>query len=48
MRAIDPLKYSVSFYKIDQAKTLTRIHELAKLLDLDRLKKIDDLSYFNE
>ncbi len=48
MRAIDLLKYSVSFYSIDQAKALERIHELAKLLDLDLSKKIDDLSYGNK
>ena len=48
MKAIDLLKYSASFYKRDQKKMEARIAELAKLLDLDLHKKIDDLSYGNK
>lgn len=44
MRAIDLLKYSATFYKKDCTK---RIHALAKLLDLDLKKKIEDLSFGN-
>lgn len=48
MRAIDLLRYSGSFYKIDKAVIDARIHELAELLDLDLSRKIDDLSYGNK
>jgi len=44
MKAIDLLKYSASFYDKDSS---ARIQELAKRLDLDLHKKIDDLSYGN-
>lgn len=44
MRAIDLLKYSASFYKKDCTE---RIHSLAKTLDLDLTRKIDDLSFGN-
>ncbi len=45
MRVIDLLKYSASFYKKD---CLTRIHELAEIMDLDLSRKIDDLSFGNK
>lgn len=48
MKAIDLLKYSASFYKKDKKTIKKRIAELAKLLDLDLNKKIDDLSYGNK
>ncbi|NCU38899.1 ABC transporter ATP-binding protein [Candidatus Saccharibacteria bacterium] len=48
MRAIDLLKYSGSFYPVDQKAIHTRIHELAELLNLDLTKKVDDLSYGNK
>lgn len=48
MKVIDLLRYSGSFYKKDQAVIEKRIRELAKLLDLDLRKKIDDLSYGNK
>jgi ABC-2 type transport system ATP-binding protein len=49
MRVIDLLRYSASFYRAKPAKEIeTRMHELAKLLDLDLNKKIDDLSYGNK
>jgi len=48
MKAIDLLKYSASFYKKDSKTIEKRINELAKLLDLDLYKKIDDLSYGNK
>ncbi|MDZ4168642.1 MAG: ABC transporter ATP-binding protein [Coriobacteriia bacterium] len=48
MRAIDLLKYSVSFYDRDRGAAEKHIHELADLLDLDLKKKIDDLSYGNK
>lgn len=48
MKVIDLLKYSGSFYKIDQKKILKRIQELAEYLELDLKKKIDDLSYGNK
>ncbi|MEI6266379.1 MAG: ABC transporter ATP-binding protein [bacterium] len=48
MKVIDLLKYSASFYKKDQKVIERRIGELAKLLDLDLKKKIDDLSYGNK
>jgi ABC-type multidrug transport system, ATPase component len=44
MRVIDLLKYSASFYKKDCTK---RIHELAKVMNLDLTRKIADLSYGN-
>lgn len=45
MRVKDLLNYSASFYKKDCTK---RTEELAKLLDLDLNRKIDDLSYGNK
>lgn len=48
MRVIDLLKYSASFYKRPKEKINKRITDLAKLLDLDLKKKIDDLSYGNK
>ncbi len=48
MRAIDLLKYSASFYDKDHKAIEKRIQELARLLDLDLKKKIDDLSYGNK
>ncbi|WP_054697009.1 ABC transporter ATP-binding protein [Syntrophomonas palmitatica] len=42
MKVIDLLKYSASFYPHTNSK---RIYELAKIMDLDVNKKIDDLSY---
>jgi len=45
MKVKDLLNYSASFYKKD---CKTRINELAKLLDLDLNRKIDDLSYGNK
>lgn len=47
MRAIDLLRYSASFYNKPKKQTEKRIHELAKLLDLNLNKKIDDLSFGN-
>ncbi len=44
MKVKDLLKYSASFYKKDCSK---RIDELAKRLDLDVNRKIEDLSYGN-
>jgi len=48
MRAIDLLKYSASFYKMDGKAAEKRIRELAERFDLDLKKKIDDLSYGNK
>lgn len=48
MKAIDLLKYSASFYNRPKSQTNNRIKELAKLLDLDLNKKIDDLSFGNK
>lgn len=48
MRARDLLRYSASFYKKPQRDMEARMHTLAKLLDLDLNKKIDDLSYGNK
>ena len=48
MRAIDLLRYSVSFYSKDKRTADARIHELAERFDLDLKKKIDDLSYGNK
>ncbi len=45
MKVKDLLNYSASFYKKD---CKSRINELAKLLDLDLNRKIDDLSYGNK
>ncbi|MBU3183047.1 ABC transporter ATP-binding protein [Clostridium psychrophilum] len=45
MKVIDLLKYSASFYKKDCNE---RINELAKIMDLDLNKKIDDLSFGNK
>lgn len=45
MKVKDLLKYSASFYKKDCSK---RIKELAKMMDLDLNKKIDDLSLGNK
>ncbi len=48
MRAIDLLRYSASFYKKPKEQIEKRIADLAKLLDLDLKRKIDDLSYGNK
>ena len=48
MRAIDLLRYSASFYKIDKSHTDKKIHDLASQLNLDLNKKIDNLSYGNK
>jgi ABC-2 type transport system ATP-binding protein len=45
MKVIDLLEYSASFYKKDCSK---RIQELAKIMDLDLKKKIEDLSFGNK
>lgn len=45
MKVIDLLKYSASFYKKDCTK---RINELAKIMELDLHRKIDDLSFGNK
>lgn len=45
MKVIDILRYSASFYKKDCEK---RMHELAKIMDLDLNKKVNDLSYGNK
>ena len=48
MRVRDLLKYSASFYDTSQKAIQERMVELAKLLNLDLHKKIDDLSYGNK
>lgn len=48
MRALDLLRYSASFYKKPKRDMEQRMYELAKLLDLDLGRKIDDLSYGNK
>ena len=48
MKVIDLLKYSGSFYRKDSAVIAKRINDLAKYLELDLKKKIDDLSYGNK
>jgi ABC-2 type transport system ATP-binding protein len=48
MRAIDLLRYSTSFYDKPRKQTEDRMYTLAKLLDLDLTKRIDDLSYGNK
>jgi ABC-2 type transport system ATP-binding protein len=45
MKVIDLLNYSASFYKKNCKK---RIKELAEIMDLDLLKKIEELSYGNK
>ncbi len=45
MKVIDLLKYSASFYP---KANKNRISELAKIMDLDLNRKIDDLSYGNK
>lgn len=45
MRVMDLLKYSASFYKKD---CTGRIQELARVMDLDLKKKIEDLSFGNK
>jgi ABC-2 type transport system ATP-binding protein len=45
MKVKDLLNYSASFYKKDCSK---RIKELAEIMDLDLMKKIDDLSLGNK
>ncbi len=47
MRAIDLLRYSASFYHKPRKEIEDRMYQLAKLLDLDLTKRIDDLSYGN-
>lgn len=48
MRARDLLRYSASFYKKPKHDMEARMYNLAKLLDLDLNRKIDDLSYGNK
>jgi ABC-2 type transport system ATP-binding protein len=48
MRVRDLLKYSASFYNKSRHDMDIRMNELAKLLDLDMSRKIDDLSYGNK
>lgn len=48
MRARDLLKYSASFYNKPKHDMEARMNCLAKSLDLDFNKKIDDLSYGNK
>ncbi len=49
MRVIDLLRYSASFYRsMSKHDKEVRTRELAKRLDLDLYKKIDDLSYGNK
>lgn len=48
MRAIDLLRYSASFYKLDKSHTDKKINDLASQLNLDLNKKIDNLSYGNK
>ncbi len=45
MKVIDLLNYSASFYKKDCSN---RIKELAKIMDLDLTRKINELSYGNK
>lgn len=45
MKVLDLLKYSASFYKKDCED---RIYELAKIMELDLTRKIQDLSYGNK
>jgi ABC-2 type transport system ATP-binding protein len=45
MKVIDVLKYSASFYK---KVNLSRMQELAAVMDLDLGKRIEDLSYGNK
>ena len=45
MKVLDLLKYSASFYKKDCSD---RIYELAKIMELDLKRRIDDLSYGNK
>lgn len=48
MRVIDLLRYSGRFYNKPASIINKRINELAKYLNLDLRKKIDDLSYGNK
>lgn len=48
MRAIDLLRYSATFYKKPKRGIEQRMHELAKILDLDLGQKIDSMSYGNK
>ncbi|MCA9335851.1 ABC transporter ATP-binding protein [Candidatus Saccharibacteria bacterium] len=48
MKVSDLLRYSASFYDKPKKEIETRMYQLAKLLDLDLNKKIDDLSYGNK
>lgn len=48
MKAIELLRYSASFYDLPKSKTEARIKDMAKLLDLNLNKKIDDLSFGNK
>lgn len=48
MRVIDLLYYSASFYDKPHKEIEDRMLRLAKLLDLDLSKKIDELSYGNK
>lgn len=48
MRVKDLLRYSASFYHKPKKDIENRMLQLAKLLDLDLTKKIDELSYGNK
>jgi ABC-2 type transport system ATP-binding protein len=48
MRAIDLLRYSGSFYALDKTAMEGRIQSLAKDLQLDLHKKIEDMSFGNK
>ena len=48
MKVSDLLRYSASFYDKPKKEIENRMYQLAKLLDLDLNKKIDDLSYGNK
>jgi len=48
MRAIDLLRYSASFYDAPKKQVESKMKKLARLLDLDLDKKIDQLSYGNK
>lgn len=48
MRVIDLLRYSASFYHKPRREMDARMNQIAKLLNLDLHRKIDDLSYGNK
>jgi len=45
MKVLELLKYSASFYDLEN---LDRLHELADIMELDLTRRIDDLSYGNK